>query len=451
MKKKLRMHIDGTLLTFATVGTLVAVALSWNGIYFRLAHPPNQLRYLGSSSCESCHRAEHAAWQDSLHRKMMRNIQLDGEILADFDGEHAPNDLIQEDIKWVIGSKWEQQYMGHDGITETLLPGAWKVRQAAWKQTAWDGWAEPRPLHRCHGCHTVGLDVDSGQFVEAGIGCESCHGPGEWHVKSRGIADIHTGLEAEQCGQCHVRGRSTDGSVFYPKGFKPGGDLNSHLVEWQPDYIQNSSAWWGNGRERTRHQEFTAWKVGGHVNALKSLLEGYEGQYGQVTAECLSCHAAEAAVNPHAEPIKLADARNGVTCTVCHTSHGALESTRIDCAQCHDRGAYHHQTEPLAQHIPCPNEANVQCAHCHMPKTVRMGGEYRLHSHHPGIVPPSDTQQFGVPNSCANGGCHSKDSIEEQIQAFQAFYGTRVLTQETLDPSSNIGLGAMNAKSASGQ
>lgn len=30
-----------------------------------------------------------------------------------------------------------------------------------------------------------------------------------------------------------------------------------------------------------------------------------------------------------------------------------------------------------------------------------------LHIHHPGIIPTSDTERYGVPSSCANGPCHA--------------------------------------------
>jgi len=40
------------------------------------------------------------------------------------------------------------------------------------------------------------------------------------------------------------------------------------------------------------------------------------------------------------------------------------------------------------------------------------GGDYTLHSHRAGIIPPSDTKKFGVPNSCANGGCHGDQTTE---------------------------------------
>lgn len=404
---------------------ILLVVLGWGVtlvVFDKLNPNDPDITYSGSSSCAECHQAEHQVWKESLHRKMMRAVSEQDAVIADFNDDDVPTSFRLDDVKWVIGSKWQQQFMGHDGHTETLLPGAWNVATSSWKTQSWDGWTEPQPLQRCHGCHTVGLDTESGEFVEPGIGCESCHGAGEWHVISEGTSDIHTGLEAEQCGQCHARGRSSDGSLFYPNTFRPGSDLEEVFTEWEPDYLQNSSAWWGNGRERKRHQEYTAWKVGGHANALKVLQEDYDGRFGPLDSDCLVCHSAEATLNTVTDPIQIAEAKNGVTCSVCHNVHGNLDELRIECDRCHTQGAYYHKNESFSDHIPCPPEANLQCVDCHMPKTVRNGGEFSLHSHFPGIIPPSDTAKFGVPSSCANGGCHKNDTPVKLMRKYKRFY-----------------------------
>ena len=307
--------------------------------------------------------------------------------------------------------------MGHDGTTETLLPGAWLVAGNGWKKQGWDGWQVPVPLRRCHGCHTVGLDVEQGTFVEPGIGCESCHGPGSWHANTQGIGRIHSSIDAQVCGQCHARGRSTDGRYFFPTGYRPGDDLLAHFKPGEPPVGQNSSHWWGNGKERKRHQEFTAWQQGGHADSLKSLRDGYDGRYGQVDGSCLRCHVGEAALGQAVNVAALeSDDLSPVTCAVCHQVHGELDQARLRCETCHEKGAYYHREESRARHVPCPADVGVSCVNCHMPLTVKNGGAFTLHSHAPGIVPPSDTATWGVPNSCANGGCHA-DRDEAWLQA----------------------------------
>ena len=53
---------------------------------------------------------------------------------------------------------------------------------------------------RCYQCHTTGYDPLTGRFEQAGVTCESCHGPYQ-HDHSEGqmaIAD-----PTAICGQCH--------------------------------------------------------------------------------------------------------------------------------------------------------------------------------------------------------------------------------------------------------
>ncbi len=178
--------------------------------------------YAGSRSCAGCHEEIHAAWQGSQHSKMMRRVSEPGAVVAPlFESEEAlpfdPSEAV-----WVIGSKWEQQFMGAGEDGETLLPGTWHVDAHEWDFRGWDGWERPVPLERCHGCHTVGLDVKTGEFAEPSIGCESCHGPAEWHARTFGLGGVHTSSSADICGQCHTRGNDPTGKYFFPVGYVPG-------------------------------------------------------------------------------------------------------------------------------------------------------------------------------------------------------------------------------------
>ena len=384
-----------------------------------------------------CHSTQHTAWDDSLHRKMMQRVDQPGAVQADFNAASAQLKFDASDAVWVVGNRWEQQFMGHEGGKETLLPGAWRMGLKAWALQGWDGWQVPEPLRRCHGCHTVGLDVKTGTFVEPGIGCESCHGPGGWHGESEGRYPMHAGVDSETCGQCHSRGRSADGDFFYPVAYVPGSPLDSKFTPIKPDFIQNSAQWWGNGRERDRHQQYIAWQRGGHVNALRRLTDGYDGRYGPVEPECLGCHAGEAAIRGPAHGLTLADVKEGVTCSVCHNVHGDLPQLRMACTDCHDQGAFHHQRLTLAEHIPCPPSAKVECADCHMPVTIQIAGEFRLHSHAPGITTPMEGAAFGGPSSCVNAGCHAQDAPEVLQARFDAFYGpTRTAIHASKTPIS---------------
>lgn len=402
-----------TLLIACSAMGVVILVLS-----FAVSSTLSPVSYIGSDTCMSCHAGIYTEWHDSLHRKMMRPVSEEGAVLAELDQAIFP----PEEVAWVIGSKWEQQFMGTEGGRETLLAGAWSVHDEEWLRQGWDGWQVPVPLVRCHGCHTVGLNPETGEFVEPGIGCESCHGPSSRHVATSGRSNTHTSVDAQVCGQCHARGANHDRSLFYPHGYRPGDDLDDYFHYLEPDYIQNSSQWWGTGSEQDRHQQYAAWRRGGHADSLKSLKTDYDGRFGEVTTECLSCHAGEVAIRGRPDGLTLRDVEEGITCTVCHQVHGNLEDIRMDCQSCHDNGPLHHQAITLAEHIPCPSEANVTCVDCHMPVTITIGGEYRLRSHAPGVIEPEYAAQFDAPSTCANNGCHATDSSADLQQAFNAFY-----------------------------
>jgi hypothetical protein len=263
--------------------------------------------------------------------------------------------------------------------------------------------------------------VETGEFVEPGIGCESCHGPGSWHRNTLGVGAIASTLDAQVCGQCHTRGLSSDGKYFFPVGYKIGEPLADYFRESLPTEGQNSAEWWGNGSEHKRHQEYGAWKRGGHADSLKSLTDGYDGRYGEITSACLRCHAAEAAADPRRN-LSLNNVQHGITCTICHNVHGNLDAPRYKCDFCHEQGALFHQPERNAEHVVCGDDAKVTCVDCHMPLTAKTGGGLNLHSHQPGIIPPSDTELYGIPSSCSNGGCHTGQDVDWLQAAYERHY-----------------------------
>lgn len=390
--------------------------------FMKIASPASEDGYVGSARCIHCHEEQNREWSGSLHTKMMRPADDPGVVVARFAESDEGRQFELDEAVWAIGGKWEQQFMGHNGERETLLPGVWLGEIGTWDFKGWDGWQEPIPLSRCHGCHTVGLDVETGQFVEPNIGCESCHGPGEWHVVTNGLGRIHAGSDSETCGQCHARGVDPSNEYFFPVGFRPGMDLDAHFRFDEPSPDQTSSSWWGNGSERRRHQEYTAWRVGGHAHSLEALKNGYDGRYGEVTAQCLSCHSGDYILAPERSKPSFSDVKQGITCAVCHNAHGDLDQARVDCAACHTTGAFEHGRARNADHVPCPADAEVGCVDCHMPLTGTLGGLFSLHSHRPGIVQPIETERWGVPNSCSNGGCHEREPAGDMQARFDQFY-----------------------------
>ena len=402
----------------ASVALIVIVAFGLI-IHLKTTAIPQTSQYVGSATCEGCHRAQHATWRVSQHTKIMRRPETPGVVVADFMAEGTP--FSEQQVIWVIGGKWEQQFMGQDETGETLLPGAWHRATESWQVTGWDGWNAPIPKLRCHGCHTVGLDPTTGTFVEPDIGCESCHGPAGWHVGTFGLGRIVSLADAEVCGQCHTRGRGIGGDTYFPVAYRPGEPLDEKFTHEAPSIGQNSSDYWGDGRSRNRHQQFIDWRTSGHVDSLPVLREGYDGRYGEVEDDCLRCHSGDYILATETKP-DVAQARDGVTCSVCHNVHGELDRPRMVCADCHAGGAFYHEPERNGGHVPCPDSISVTCVDCHMPRTVLIGGGFQAHSHSPGISQPIDAEKWSNPSSCKQGDCHPTASLADLQESFDRHY-----------------------------
>jgi len=68
-------------------------------------------------------------------------------------------------------------------------------------------------VNGCYYCHTTGYGKPGG-FVSPektphlkNAGCEVCHGPGEFHIKTRDRRDIKRHLSKEDCEVCHTEER----------------------------------------------------------------------------------------------------------------------------------------------------------------------------------------------------------------------------------------------------
>jgi hypothetical protein len=68
-------------------------------------------------------------------------------------------------------------------------------------------------IRGCYFCHTTGYGKPGG-FVSAektphlkNAGCEVCHGPGEFHMKSRNAKDIKRRMTLKDCEVCHTSER----------------------------------------------------------------------------------------------------------------------------------------------------------------------------------------------------------------------------------------------------
>lgn len=170
-------------------------------------------RYVGSEACVACHPNQYRDWQTSGHPLQLRTAE---------EARHANLPLPQgydwKDIAYVVGGVNNKAlFVDRDGYLITMArdgtPAAtlFNLEDRSWS----DYHPGEQKRYDCAGCHTTGYRAEGNQggikgvvgtWVEEGIGCEACHGPGGDHASNpaRTIGRLKDGRNS--CGGCHQRG-----------------------------------------------------------------------------------------------------------------------------------------------------------------------------------------------------------------------------------------------------
>ncbi len=348
---------------------------------------------------------------------------------------------ITYDIGWILGGtgKWKQRYMATIDEGEYISPVQYNELTnefVAYHPEHWytivgneltgyvynsPGGVDQTPVtqsntrnswqRRCITCHATGmrnmtrdpvtgeyaqsiqtmLDAATGpRLAETGIGCEACHGPGEFHVAAPSTAGtiinpakLSAKRSNESCGQCHNRGSSVNSEGFgFPWGtstveghYIPGDVLDNFYTP----KAENSSSFWTDpyGHAKQHHQQWLDLRWTGH-------------------------------------------AKSGMTCATCHVSHSDIRSGQLRvpanqlCKSCHpskvdDKGALQNHSRHLNG-----SPANV-CSTCHYVYVAKSAIKYDVSAHSAEIIYPVTSQAMldaggtAIPNSCMTSGCHSDD------------------------------------------
>jgi predicted CXXCH cytochrome family protein len=454
---------------------LLAIAAASATLATAQGNQPPGPTYIGSDKCAACHPAIYESWSASLHTKMILDPAKDSKaILAAFDKLSSvitDTKLLYKktEVVLTLGWRYRQRYILADPKTGRLVMGAgqWNIpgqgpaaSDAAWQPAAaGEDW-----LKECAGCHTTGFNLEKANkftaanyktgkglpFVELGIGCEACHGPGSEHaVPGKSTQDNipvnkSKALDAQICGQCHTRGASKDdkGETHqYPLGYTPGGDLSkANWTPVQPTGQDTDPNWWVDGHAKTHRQQYLEWQPSKHAAALDTLKK----QGGQDS--CVVCHSADAFLasqDKAAQPVKLADAKFSITCQTCHDPHKT--STQMfnellrnesykECTACHNgtSGGAHPIKAGDAVHEPMQEmyegkgavgvegkasphftakDGQAICVSCHMPGTAKSADTIAtsnrdIATHDWKIVMPGKAEK-GEPSACS--ACHLND------------------------------------------
>jgi Flp pilus assembly protein TadD len=174
----------------------------------------------------------------------------------------------------------------------------------------------------CLECHATGVQPKRGTqngyqsppFLEGGVGCERCHGPGAVHAASGKAKDIvnpaslPAGQRDSVCAQCHLSGEiRVERAGKSMSDFTAGGEFSEYAVA----FVRETSS---PGMKVTSHVE----------NLAQSACRRVTGN----RLWCGTCH------DPHFVPSALEKA--AWFRSKCQTCHGASECRRgANCIGCH--------------------------------------------------------------------------------------------------------------------
>jgi hypothetical protein len=239
---------------------------------------PAKGQYVGSEKCKSCHPSQSAGHEQTGHANSLRrpsahrlfrefpNEQKDwafgaGSQAVTFVSQTNDEHYVEHGLSWYARSK----SMG-------LTPGHRSAQGQLYRTFDPDA-----SILKCFQCHSTGpLRLGAGYKIEpaeAGVQCETCHGPAAAHVNSRApIRNPKKQTAAqinEMCGACHrkpaVAGDDTDWT-------------NAWNTRHQPLYLAQSACFL---KSKGKLSCFTC-------HAPHTVMARDAGSYGKI---CASCHA----------------------------------------------------------------------------------------------------------------------------------------------------------------
>lgn len=382
--------------------------------------------YTGSASCIECHARFYKLWSTSHHGLAMQPITSDfikNQIVLAQDGifmegatyqsvvrdtllflqEKRADSIKDYQVLWALGGKNVYYFLTEwEGGRLQTLPLAYDVNTKKWynnpasavrhfpnmnqggMQDSALSWRDRQYTFNtsCYGCHVSQLknnfDLATNTYQtnwkEAGINCETCHGPCGDHIKvckesAKGIVPkdlkiiITKTFTPEQhnasCSPCHARMHPITSSYIPGDRFFDNFDL---ITVENPDFYPD-------GRDLGENYTMTGWQMNSCWQSSK--------------LHCVTCHTSSGRYKFKNE--NLVEANKA--CSSCHADNGTF----------YEKHTHH----PLKNSSP-------KCVQCHMP-TTRFGNMVRSdHSFRPPM--PAATIKFKSPNGC--NICHKDKSAE---------------------------------------
>ncbi len=213
--------------------------------------------YLGSATCQSCHAGIGEDFAHHGHGYMLQAVEglppMYPAEAPDAGIAAPPPGYTWEDIAYAIGGYRKAAAFtdlagalltdgsGNPLIYDQHIPangvaaGYRGLTAAEVGTTGYD--------HTCFRCHTTGplsLTENGGQrqgnrpeiggtWAFDGVGCESCHGPGGFHVPNPSASNIQMDPDADSCARCHAGADNDPATVEAANGYILGGQQTSEV------------------------------------------------------------------------------------------------------------------------------------------------------------------------------------------------------------------------------